>query len=44
MEAGRVLISEEEIAARLRELGEEITRDYEGQALLLVGILRGPSW
>ena len=41
MEAGRVLISEEEIAARLRELGEEITRDYEGQALLLVGILRG---
>jgi hypoxanthine phosphoribosyltransferase len=36
-----VLISEEEIAARLRELGEEITRDYEGQALLLVGILRG---
>ena len=41
MEAGRVLISEEQIAARLRELGEQITRDYEGQSLLVVGILRG---
>lgn len=41
METGRVLISEEEIAARLREMGEEITRDYEGKVLLVVGILRG---
>ncbi len=41
MEAGRVLISEEEIAARLREMGEEITAAYQGESLLVVGILRG---
>ena len=41
MEAGRVLISEEQIAERLREMGGEITRDYEGRSLLMVGILRG---
>ena len=41
MEAARVLISEEEIAARLRDMGEQITRDYEGEALLVVGVLRG---
>ena len=32
METGRVLISEEQIAERLREMGEEITRDYEGRS------------
>ena len=36
-----ILISEAEIAARVRELGEEISRDYEGKELLLVGILKG---
>jgi len=41
VEAGRVLISEEQIAERLREMGGEITRDYEGRSLLMVGILRG---
>ncbi len=41
MEAGRVLISEEEIAHRLREMGEEISRDYHGERLLVVGVLRG---
>ena len=41
METGRVLISEEEIAQRLRELGEQITRDYEGEVVLVVGVLRG---
>lgn len=41
MEAGRVLISEEQIAERLREMGGEITRDYEGRSLLMVGVLRG---
>lgn len=41
MEAGRVLISEEQIAERLREMGGEITRDYEGRSLLVVGVLRG---
>jgi hypoxanthine phosphoribosyltransferase len=36
-----VLISEEDLQARIQELGEEITRDYKGQDLLLICILRG---
>lgn len=41
MEVGRVLINEREIAARWRELGERITRDYRGEELLMVGVLKG---
>jgi len=37
-----VLISEERIQARIRELAAEISRDFAGaQGLLLVGVLRG---
>ncbi|ABB13649.1 hypoxanthine phosphoribosyltransferase [Carboxydothermus hydrogenoformans] len=36
-----ILISEEEIRAKVKELGQQISRDYAGQDLLLVGILRG---
>ena len=38
---GRILISREEIAARVAELGEAIGRDYAGRAPLLVGVLKG---
>src|SRR3954469_19788637 len=38
-----VLISEEQIQARVRELGEQISRDYEGRELHVVSVLRGPS-
>jgi hypoxanthine phosphoribosyltransferase len=34
-------IPEEEIRARVKVLAREISRDYEGEALLLVGILKG---
>ena len=37
----RVLISQEEIAAKLAELGEQISRDYRGKDLLVVGVLKG---
>ena len=37
----RVLITEERIQQRLRELGEQIWADYEGKDLLLVGVLKG---
>jgi hypoxanthine phosphoribosyltransferase len=37
----RILISGEEIQSTVRRLGEEITRDYEGRSLLLVGVLKG---
>lgn len=36
-----VLFSEEEIRTRLQELGNEITADYRGKELVLVGVLKG---
>jgi hypoxanthine phosphoribosyltransferase len=38
---GRTLIEEEALQARIRELGAEISRDYTGKDLLLVGVLKG---
>jgi len=38
---GRVLVSAEEIDAKLAEMGAAIMRDYEGRDLLLVGVLKG---
>ena len=37
----RVLISAEEIQAKLAEMGERISQDYAGRRLLLVGVLKG---
>jgi hypoxanthine phosphoribosyltransferase len=37
----RILITEQQIQDKLRELGEQITRDYEGRELLLLGVLKG---
>ena len=37
----RILISGEEIQSKIRELGEQITEDYRGKDLLLVGVLKG---
>jgi hypoxanthine phosphoribosyltransferase len=36
-----ILIPEEALGARIRELGRQISRDYEGKEPLLVGILTG---
>ena len=36
-----VLIDSDQIQARVRELGQEITRDYRGKRLHLVGVLKG---
>ncbi|HAG10753.1 MAG TPA: hypoxanthine phosphoribosyltransferase [Desulfotomaculum sp.] len=41
MSLGRVLLGEREIQDRVRKLGEEISRDYTGNELLLVGVLKG---
>ena len=38
-----VIISEEQIDERVRELGAEISRDYEGETVLLVAVLRGAA-
>ena len=37
----KVLLTEEQIQARVRELGAEISRDYAGTELLIICILRG---
>jgi len=37
----KVLISEEEIQAKLVEMGAAITQDYADRSLLLVGVLKG---
>ena len=36
-----VLISEEEVDAKIRQLGEQISKEYEGEAVHLVCILKG---
>ncbi|MCU4186986.1 hypoxanthine phosphoribosyltransferase [Acidiferrimicrobium sp. IK] len=38
---GRVIVDEETLQARVRELGARITDDYAGRAPLLVGVLKG---
>ena len=38
---GEVLIDEERLQARIRELGRELSEDYAGRELLLVGVLKG---
>lgn len=37
----RILLSEEEVAARVKEIAEEISRDYDGKPLHLICILKG---
>ena len=37
----RILITGDEIQAKVREIGSRITEDYRGQDLLLVGVLKG---
>lgn len=36
-----VLVTEEQILAKLAELAEQVASDYEGKDLLLVGVLKG---
>ena len=40
----RVLYSEEEVDRRIRELGAQISRDYAGKSVNLIGILKGASF
>lgn len=37
----RVLLSEEQLAKRILEIGAEITADYAGKEILMIGVLRG---
>ena len=38
-----ILISKQQIADRTREIGEQITKDYEGQSIVLIGVLKGAA-
>ncbi len=40
-EVKRVLISREEIQQRIQELGRQLSQDYAGRNLLLLGVLKG---
>ena len=42
-EIKKILITKEQIAKRVKELGEQITRDYKGEELTLVCTLRGAT-
>lgn len=39
----KVLFTEEQLEKRVKELGEQITRDYDGKDLLVIGILKGSN-
>jgi len=38
-----VLITEDEIKAKVKELGEQISNDYKNEDLILVGVLKGAN-
>ena len=40
----RVMFSEEEVDARIAELGAQISKDFAGEEILAVGILRGGAF
>lgn len=37
----RIVFDEDVIQERIKELGRQLTKDYQGKSLLLIGILRG---
>jgi len=39
----KVLLTREQIARRVAEMGREITRDFQGQNVLLIGVLKGAT-
>ena len=41
MDIARILLTEEQIKARIKELGEELTREYADKDPVIVGVLKG---
>lgn len=37
------LLTRDQIAARVAEMGEQITRDFSGESVVLIGVLKGAS-
>jgi hypoxanthine phosphoribosyltransferase len=40
-EIGEILVQSDDLRQRVRALGQQITEDYEGKSVLLVGVLKG---
>jgi hypoxanthine phosphoribosyltransferase len=40
-QVGKILVQQDELAHKVRELGERISADYDGRDLFLVGVLKG---
>jgi len=40
-DVGEILVQPDDLSRRVRELGAQISADYEGRDLLLVGVLKG---
>jgi hypoxanthine phosphoribosyltransferase len=38
---GETLVSTEDLRRRIAELGEQVSRDYQGRELVMVGVLKG---
>ena len=38
---GEILVQPDELARRVRALGEEVSRDYAGRDLVMIGVLKG---
>jgi hypoxanthine phosphoribosyltransferase len=38
---GRPIVTQEQMRARIREMGRQITSDYTGKDLILIGVLKG---
>ena len=43
MDRLKVLLTQEQIAKKVAELGVQITRDFEGQSVVLIGVLKGAT-
>ncbi len=39
----QILLSREQIATRVSEIGAQISRDYQGQSIVLIGVLKGAA-
>ncbi len=38
---GKPLVTQEALRTRIRELGKQISKDYQGKDLVVVGVLKG---
>ena len=43
MSQPKVLLSREQIAAKVAEIGSAITRDFQGESVILLGVLKGAT-